>query len=314
MSRLRPIVPPSSSTSRILALSIGSRVLSSPPLLIIAAMLVWIATEIAGGLAFRKTPIPQIVWMRYFFHIVLMGIVFGGPSKFSFVRTSRPWLQLFRSLLMLVMPLSYGLAVQTARTQSVFGVFWVAPFLVIIMSALAGERVPRFAWVAGGIAWLGALIVYTPPVLLMSSAVIPAVVMALSFSLYVVLTRVLDRTEPLLTNLFYSAVGVFVPLSIALPWYWTPIGVREVAGSIAVAACGWMGLCLLELAIRRELPSRLAPFLFTAVIVDVAARMLDRDVVPGPHIFLGVVFIAAAAAVTFILVRRTPQPAAHAVT
>jgi drug/metabolite transporter (DMT)-like permease len=280
----------------------------------IAAVLLWIATEIAGSLAFRKTPIPQIVWMRYFFHLVLMGIVFGGPSKFSFVRTSRPWLQLFRSLLMLTMPLSYGLALQTARMQSVYGVFWVAPFLVIVLSAIAGERVPRFAWVAGGIGWLGALIVYTPPVLLMSWAVIPSLVMALSFSLYIVLTRVLDRTEPLLTNLFYSALGVFLALSIALPWFWTPIGVREVVGGAAVAVCGWLGLCVLELAIRRELPSRLAPFLFTQVIVDVAARALDREVVPAPHVFLGVVFITAAGAVTFMLVRRAPQPAAHAVT
>jgi hypothetical protein len=280
----------------------------------IVAVLLWIATEIAGGLAFRRTPIPQTVWMRYCFHLLLMALVLGGPSKFSFVRTGRPWLQLFRSLLMLSMPLSFGLALQTARTQSVYGVFWIAPFLVIVLSAIAGERVPRFAWVAGGFGWLGALIVYTPPVLQMSWAVIPSLVMALSFSLYIVLTRVLDRTEPVLTNLFYSAVGVFVVLSIALPWFWTPIGLREVVGGIVVAVCGWTGLLVLELAIRRELPSRLAPFLFIQVIVDVAARILDRDVVPALHVLLGAVIIVAAAAVTFVLVRRSPEPAAHALT
>ena len=277
-------------------------------------MLLWLATELVASLTFRTTPLPQLVWLRYLFHLARMVMIFGVPSRFSFVRTSRPWLQLFRSLLMLAMPLSYGLAAQTARPQAVFGVFWVAPLMVIAMSALVGERVPRFAWVGGGIAWIGALIVYTPPVLLMSWAVFPALVMAASFSLYIVLTRVLDRTEPLLTNLFYSALGVFLALSIAMPWFFAPIGAREVVGGAAMAVCGWLGLWVVELAIRRELPSRLAPFLFTQVIVDVAARVVDRDVVPAPHVVFGVVLITVAAVVTFVLVRRTPQPAAPAVT
>jgi drug/metabolite transporter (DMT)-like permease len=236
-------------------------------------MVMWVVTEAAGAALMPGTvPIPEIVWLRYAFHIGMMLVVLGVPCRFSFVRTSRPWLQLVRSLLMLAMPLCYALGGGAARLRDVMGVFWIAPMLVLAMAPLARDRPSRVTWAVTLIAWLGAAVAYRPAITTMGWALVWSAGMAASFAAYVVLTRVLDRTESLLTNLFHTAVGVFVALSVTLPAYWVPVGARAVGAGAMVAICGWVGLWLMDLAVRRAQPSRLAPFLFTQALMDVVRQ------------------------------------------
>jgi drug/metabolite transporter (DMT)-like permease len=287
------------------------RLLKQPPVLIASAMVMWIVTEVAAARLFgRETSIPQIVWLRYAFHLVLMVAVLGIPRRFDFVRTQRPWLQLFRSLLMLVMPLSFAVA-QGEAGRHAWGLFWTAPVMVLAFSALAGDTPPRAAWITTLLAWLGITAIYRPSLQALGLGIVPALVMAASFAWYVVLTRVLDRTESLLSNLFYSAISVFVVLSIALPWFWHPVGPRDLVGGIVVAVCGWVVLCLLDLGVRRESPTLLAPFLFVQAAVDILLRygvraFLDPSVVAPLVLTFGAVSIAW-------WVRRTPAapPAPH---
>jgi drug/metabolite transporter (DMT)-like permease len=244
-------------------------VLTGPPALVTLAMIMWVITEIIVAISFgRAYPIPQIVWLRYAFHLVLMCLILGVPYRFSFVLTRRPWLQLFRSLLMLVMPLSYAMAIQQTRWSNVAALFWLAPLLVIVMGGLAGERTPRFAWITTVVALVGAVVMYRPALTTLGAGVLPTLAMAASFSGYIVLTRVLDRTEPLLTNLFHSALGVFVALSIPLLHLWVPVSTRQIIGALVVAVCGWLTLWLLELGLRQDSPGRLAPFLFVQAVLE----------------------------------------------
>ena len=49
-------------------------------------MTLWLAVEIVGGIAMRELPIPQLVWLRYIFHLLLMFIVLGPRQGLGFVR------------------------------------------------------------------------------------------------------------------------------------------------------------------------------------------------------------------------------------
>jgi len=146
----------------------------------------------------------------------------------------------------------------------------------------------------------------------MGWGVLAAMGMACSYSGYIVLTRVLDRTEPMLTNLFYSALGVFAVLTFAAPLFWTPVGARELLAGCALAASGWIVLYLLELALRRDTPSRLAPFLLAQTLIDVVFRAVDRGQMPSVSILLGGGTIAVAIAAAFLFVARDAQPPAAA--
>jgi drug/metabolite transporter (DMT)-like permease len=250
------------------------QLMTAPPALVALAMVMWVVTEIIVALTFGQSyPIPQIVWLRYAFHLGLMCVFLGPRYRFDFIRTSRPWLQLVRSLLMLIMPLSAALAIQQTRWFNVGAIFWVAPLLVMILAVIAREQTPLFAWVTTLLALAGLVMLYRPSLTTMGgTAVVATLATAASFAGYVVLTRVLDRTEPILTNLFHSGLGVFIALSVTLATYWVPISTRQIVGALLVAVCGWLTLWLLELALRQESPGRLAPFLFVQAIVEWALR------------------------------------------
>jgi drug/metabolite transporter (DMT)-like permease len=268
--------------------------LTAPPTLVALAMVMWVVTEIIVAVTFgRAYPIPQIVWLRYAFHLALMILILGLPYGFTFIRTRRPWLQLVRSLLMLVMPLSYALAIQQTRWSNVAAIFWMAPLLVMIMGAFAGERAPRFAWITALLALLGVVVLYRPSLTTIGgAAVLMTLATAASFSGYIVLTRVLDRTEPMLTNLFHSALGVFIALSIPLVTFWVPISTRQMVGALLVAVCGWLTLWLLELGLRQDSPGRLAPFLFVQALLEWGIRANRATLADIPR--LGALFVVVA--------------------
>ena len=293
-------MPPSSTRTDLLGL------LNHPAALVSLAMAMWVVTEAVGGAIFRgSSPLPQVVWLRYAFHLAVMLVLFGVADRFRFIRTHRPVLHLGRSLCMLVMPLCFAFAAQTQSARSVFGVFWVAPLLVLLMARLLGMSAPRVVWLATLVATLGAIFVYRPPIIGMGWAAVFAVGMAASFSAYIVLTRELDRTEPILTNLFYSALGVFLALSVGAPLYWEPLGARQLVGGAALAISGLVGLWLLELGIRRDTPARLAPFLFTQVVVEELLRVADRRAMPSPYVLVGLGLIGMAALVLRYTAKRT---------
>ena len=277
--------------------------------LICSAMIMWTVTEVVGGLFLKGMPILQIVWLRYACHLSLMLFAFGIPHRLRFLRTGRPFLQISRSLLMLTMPLCYAVALGGAGHSDVMGVFWIAPVLVLVMAPLAGDRVPPLASITAITAWLGALVIYRPPIVGMGWAAVAAVGMATSFSGYVAMTRVLDRTASLLTNLFYSAAGVFVALSLVLPSFWSPITPRVMLGGMAVAVVGWMGLYLLDLSVRRESTACLAPFLYIQVLIEAGLR-IGRGFAHQTYSEVGAALTLAALATAYLGLRRQSPEAA----
>jgi hypothetical protein len=121
----------------------------------VLAQVFWVATEVAGLAVMRTTPIPQLVWVRYLVHLGFMLLVFGPRSGLGLIRTSRPALQIGRSLLMLGMPLSYMIAAREMPSERVWGGFWMAPLLVLGLArrsgglarrGLAGRFRPRGGW------------------------------------------------------------------------------------------------------------------------------------------------------------------------
>jgi hypothetical protein len=159
----------------------------------------------------------------------------------EFVRTSRPVLQLARSLTMLLMPACLALGTGGAKPVHVFGVFWIDPLLVLLLTSGAGDRPSGRTWVAIVAGWCGAMAVYQPPVASIGASVVYGIGMAASFAGYVVMTRAVHDTDTLLTNQFYSALGVFVALTPAVGFFWNVPSTRMVVGS-GPRGCGWLAL------------------------------------------------------------------------
>jgi len=283
--------------------------LIGPPAPAALAMVMWLTAEIVFSRTIGdEIPIPQVTWLRYGFHLALMCLVLGIPCRFSFVRTSRPWLQLGRSLLIVTMPLGLGLAIERASWDDIVPIFWTAPLLVLIMTSLAGDRPSPLSWIVVLIAVLAVVVMNRPSLRGMAGAALPSFAAAVGFAGYFVLTRVLGRTEPLLTNLFYTGLGAFIALSILLPTFWGPVSARQLVVVVILAILGWITLWLIERSLRQASPARLAPVLFLQPLLDSAIRVTRPSFADLRYLVAVLVVLAVVSAAWWLSPRSSPAP------
>lgn len=259
--------------------------------LLLLSSVLWASVEVLGEFLPPDTSPYQTVWMRYFTHLLFMMAVFGPRFRTRLVRTSRLKLQLFRSLLMLGMPFFYIQALLSAQMtlKNVNAIFWVAPLLVIGLAVLIlREPVGPNRWWATLIAFVGALILLRPDRGILTLNALLPLGMAFCFSLYRVLTREL-RTENSITNLFYTAFGVFVPLTLLIPLFWQPLTLEKLLPMVTIGLVGFAALFFVDKAYEAAPASVLAPFIYSELICYVVLRLFL-----GHHLPLGSSLLGAA--------------------
>ena len=86
------------------------------------------------------------------------------------------------------------------------------------------------------------------------------------WSLYQVLTRIVSRTDPPLTTLFYTALIGAVALTVIGPFYWRTPDAPGWALFALVAVLGAGGHYLLIKALQLAPASLLQPFAYTVLV------------------------------------------------
>jgi len=235
----------------------------SAMLLLALFALAWAVVEgVFGARLQLHYSLMQVVWCRYAVHLACLGLLVGWRAPSRLWRTRRLGFQLSRSLLMLVMPASFALSLAAGdRPGTVWALFWVAPLMILGFARLAlGERVPRWVWAVAAIG-SGVAAVMAEPALprSLAGAVLP-IVMALSFSIYVVMTRAL-RDEPVQANLFFTALGVFALLTPLMPFVWVMPNLHDAALLAGIGIVGLLALWALDRACERAPVAQVAPTL-----------------------------------------------------
>ena len=239
-----------------------------------AAVALWAAIEVVGAGTLGGYSGLEVVWVRYGTHLLFMFALFVPRRRTGFVRTSRPWLQIVRSSMMLGMPICFLLAAQRMDPQDALAVFWISPLIVMALAqVILRERITLVQWSLAGIAFVGVMLIEQPDQDALRRPVVLAVGMALCFGLYLVMTRAL-RGEAMSTNLFYTAAGVFVPLSLALPLFWRQPDSASLLTMVAIGLLGYATLALMDLALHMAPASAVAPFAFIQPICFVLVGLV----------------------------------------
>jgi drug/metabolite transporter (DMT)-like permease len=176
---------------------------------------------------------------------------------------------------MLVMPASWILGMQHGvQPDTLMAVFWTSPLLIIVLAhLLLGERAPAAVWAVGGLSCLGASLLFLRGPLPLSLQLLFPLGMALSFSLYIVMTRSL-RHEAIRANLFYTALGVFVALSPLMPSLWVTPSARDFLAMVGVGLLGWVALFALDRMAAGAAVSLTAPVLSMQLVFLLGAGWL----------------------------------------
>ncbi len=225
----------------------------------------------------------QITWARYTFAFVLTLFVFNPVTHPDLLRTTRPTLQIIRSILLFFATAGNFLALRWMQLDEVLSIIFTFPFIVAIAAGpLLGEWIGWRRWSAIGFGFAGVLLITRPGL----GGVHPAAVFSLgatiSYGIYAVITRIVSRYDSDQTSLFYSnLIGALVMLPV-IPFVWTTPSSWLIALMLMmIGVLGSAGHFMLIAGHRLAPASVLSPFVYTQLIWVVILGYLVFDHVPN---------------------------------
>src|SRR6476469_8533571 len=165
----------------------------------------------------------QVVWARYMSAFVLALFMVNPIRRPQVMRTSRPWLQLGRSTLLLVSTALNFVALRYLQLDQAVAIIFCTPFIVAALGGpMLGEWIQWRRWTAICVGFCGVLLVTRPGAGGIHPAALLSAIGAACYAVYSILTRILARTDSSETTNFYSNLVGAVVVTIAVPFFWTP--------------------------------------------------------------------------------------------
>ena len=253
-------------------------------------------------------PVAQLVWARFFFHFAFVAPVVLWRYGVRGFATPRPSLQILRGAFLWGATILFFSAIRYLPLANAISLIFIAPILLVALSPLVlKERVPVSRWIAVGTGFAAVLIIVRPGFGEFHWASILALGAAVSFSLYLLSTRLLSGTAPAIVTLTYQSVFGLVVMTAVLPFVWqtpTPPHFLLLPAIGAIAATGHF---LIIKAFEYADASVLAPFNYTEILMATVIGYLFFDDFPDAWSWLGIATIVATA-VYLTLPERAPDP------
>jgi len=241
----------------------------------------------------QSFPVLQIVWARYFFHILILGVILA-PRLPRMLRTANLGLQIVRSIFLLGATGFFFSAVSQMPLASASAIMFVSPMLVTALSVpLLGEKVGPHRWASVLVGFTGALVIIRPGSDTMDPAALLALGAACSYSFYQITTRRLAGVDAPLTTLAYSAsVGALVS-SLGVPLVWVTPAPADWVGLAMLGVIGGIGHFTLIKSFENAPVATLTPFGYTSLIWATLLGFLVFGDLPDRWTVVGALIIAA---------------------
>ena len=258
-------------------------------LLILLAMII---IPIMDGLAKVLTvdyPIAEVVWGRYFFHLLylLPVVIFRyGPSA---LLPRHMGLQIIRGGLLLSSTIFFFAAIAEMPLADSLALVFIYPVIVTALSSvLLGEKVGIRRWVAVSVGFLGALVIIRPGFNNIDTGTIYAIAAGAFYAFYVIATRKLSGSAPPLVTLTFTALLGAVIMSAWVPFEWVAPNNFDWALMAVMGACAALGHFLLIKALDHAPASVLAPFGYSEIIMATIIGFVVFGDFPDKITWLGV--------------------------
>lgn len=238
----------------------------------------------------------MVVMIRYwFFAAFVMSVAArkaGGVRAAA--RTTQPFLQAFRGLLLAVEICVMVLAFVVLGLVESHAIFACYPLLVAALSGpILGESVGWRRWVAIGFGFIGVLIILQPGVAVFSPYAGIALVSATLFALYGLLTRFAARRDSTATSFFWTGTVGAVFMTLVGAWFWEPMAGSDWGWMAALCVTGATGHWLLIRTYEVAEASAVQPFAYlqlvfaSAIGLTLFGETLRSNVAFGAAIIVG---------------------------
>jgi drug/metabolite transporter (DMT)-like permease len=263
--------------------------------LMCAATIFFAALDTSAKSLSGVLPAIEIIWARYVASAIV-GIIavrpFAHPAVF---RSSRPALQIVRSLRLLGSTTANFLALRQLQLAETSTINFLTPlFVVLLAGPLLGEWAGRTRLVAVAIGFIGVVVATGPG----TSAFHPVVAIAIAGVLcnagYALATRMLASFDSSATTLTWTPLAGVALLTPALPLVWiNPPTLSTLAIMMGMGVFGALGHWLLILAHERAPASVLTPFGYTQLLWMILSGLLVFGDRPSAAVLLGAGVVVA---------------------
>ncbi|WDQ99172.1 DMT family transporter [Devosia sp. J2-20] len=238
----------------------------------------------------------QVTMMRYWgFAAFALYIVSRQAGLRQALSSKVPLWQLLRGSLLIIEICVFALALQTVPLGELQAISLVYPLLVTLFSIpLLGEKVGVFRFVAVGVGFAGALIIVRPGGLPLDWGVGFAMIAAVLYSLYIVLTRKVSQYDKAPTSLAYTGIiGLVLSSGVGI-FFWQPMAWPDVALVVTMMITTCLGHGVMIYALSLAPASTVQPFNYFALPWAIVLSMVVFGHYIDPISLLGAGIVVAA--------------------
>jgi len=213
-------------------------------------------------------PVAQIVFVRFTaFTVLALVVVKMRMSIRQALRSKVPGKQIVRCLMMCAEVSIFTFALRYIGVAEIHAIFSCFPLFIVALSVpVLGETVGWRRWSAVGIGFIGTLIILRPGSGVFEPAALLAIVCALVYAMYNLMTRLVSRHDKFETSLLYfGLVGMAASAVPAASVWQTPTGDASWL-LLAVCLCSMTSHLLLIKALELAEANVLQPFNYLILV------------------------------------------------
>lgn len=259
------------------------------------AVLLFAVLDASAKYAGRSLPPLEVAWFRFTLHALFAIAVLRPWRNLERYRVKRPLMQLIRAACLAASTVCNFIALQYLQLAETVSIMYATPLLV---SALAGPLIGEWAgprrWAAIAVGFLGVMVVTRPGFGAMHWAAGFSVLAMVSYSIYLLTTRMLAATETQESlNLLPPLVTAMALAPTALFGWAKPASADVGVALLLTGIMGALGHFLLIRAHRLAPAPLLAPFGYTQIVWMVALGWLVFSDIPELATLIGAAIIVA---------------------
>jgi drug/metabolite transporter (DMT)-like permease len=254
----------------------------------------------------------QILWIRFLcFFLMVLAVYRHELSRLA--RSKRLALQFVRSAVLAVEVVAFITAFKYFPLADVHAVAAMCPLLTALLAVtFLGEKVKTGFWIAMGAACAGVILIVKPQLAFDRYVVAVPILGAVLWSAYQILTKVVARTDPNSTTVFFTPVAGIILVAPVMPFVWAMPSPWDWLLLIGGAMLGSLAHILVVVALKYSDAARLQPFNFTIFLWAVVFGIALFGESPGLTVWVGVGVVIAATAYALRERRPTGHPACAA--
>ena len=238
-------------------------------------------------------PVIVVVWLRFLMHAIIGGVVLLPLRGVSLFRTRHLRWHMLRALMFMAMTGINFWALQYLQLTVTASIFFSVPIIIALASAsVLGEKPDAGRWVAILAGFAGVLVIVHPWGAGFHPAMLAAVVNAMLYAVFLMMTRRLAAYDSPETIQYLPALGAAIGLApFALMAWQSPSGWLEWTVACLMGVLGGFGHYLLAVAHRYAPSSVIAPFLYQQVFYMALLGYLVFGDVPSPAVWVGAAIV-----------------------